>query len=221
MKKYYEAYDNRYKTIHEKGMSWSSDIPTPLIIKIIKRLKVSNDLPILEIGCGEGRDSIEVLKKGYNLLATDISQEAINYCKQKYPEYKDRFAVLDCLKDEHKEKYSFIFSVAVIHMLILDEDRNKFYEFIFKHLDKNGKTLILSMGDGETEFHTDINEAFLEKERDYVSGKVKVAATSCRMISMENFEKEVKNSDLKIIEKGMTESLPDFNQMLYILAEKE
>ena len=25
MRKYYEAYDERYKTVHLKGVSWSSD----------------------------------------------------------------------------------------------------------------------------------------------------------------------------------------------------
>ena len=31
MKKYYEAYEDRYKTAHEKGVSWSSSQPSGLI----------------------------------------------------------------------------------------------------------------------------------------------------------------------------------------------
>ena len=220
MKKYYQAYDERYKKIHQSGYSWSSDVPTPLVLDALNRFDVEKNKKILEIGCGEGRDSIAVLNNGHNLLATDISPEAINYCQNKYPDYKNSFAVLDCLNDKHNETYDFIFAVSVLHMLVLDEDRTNFYQFIYKHLNKNGKALILTMGDGETEFQTNINEAFVEKERDHVSGKVKVASTSCRMVSMKTFEKEIEDSDFKIVEKGITESLPDFNQMLYALVEK-
>lgn len=32
MRKYYEAYDERYKTVHLKGVSWSSDKKHPCCI---------------------------------------------------------------------------------------------------------------------------------------------------------------------------------------------
>jgi 2-polyprenyl-3-methyl-5-hydroxy-6-metoxy-1,4-benzoquinol methylase len=44
---------------------------------------------ILEIGCGEGRDALYHLKKGYGVTASDISAEAINYCKLQNPDYCD------------------------------------------------------------------------------------------------------------------------------------
>ena len=37
-------------------------------------------------------------------------------------------------------------------MLVLDEDRNNYYKFIYNHLKQNGYALILSMGDGKKEF---------------------------------------------------------------------
>jgi len=36
---------------------------------------------VLEIGCGNGRDSFAFHRKGFDVLATDGSLEAINYCK--------------------------------------------------------------------------------------------------------------------------------------------
>ena len=36
MRKYYEAYDERYKTVHLKGVSWSSDKSTPVVLDIIQ-----------------------------------------------------------------------------------------------------------------------------------------------------------------------------------------
>lgn len=35
MGKYYKAYDERYKTVHLKGVSWSSDKSSPVVLYII------------------------------------------------------------------------------------------------------------------------------------------------------------------------------------------
>ena len=218
--KYYKAYEERYKAIHKKGYSWSSDKPTPIVLDTIKELNLDKKDKILELGCGEGRDAKKILESGYNLLATDISIEAINYCKSVMPEYADSFEVLDCLNSNNNDTYHFIFAVALIHMLVLDEDRHKFYKFIHEHLTDGGFALICSMGDGKKEFKTDINSAFELQKREHQSGEIEVAATSCRMVSFKRLEKEIEKADLTIIKKGLTESLPDFNSLMYVLVTK-
>ena len=219
-KKYYEAYDGRYKVMHEKGCRWSSDIPTPIVLQTIKKYNISHKLDILELGCGEGRDSYPVLKEGYNLFATDISPQVIKYCKNKYNQFFNNFAVFDFLNSNTDKKYHFIFSVAVIHMLILDKDRNKYFSFIREHLLDTGLALICSMGDGKIEMQTDINKAFDIVERKHKIGKVLVNSTSCRMVSFNYFENEIKKNGLSIVEKGITESLPDFDSLMYVIVKK-
>lgn len=111
MKPYYEAYDDRYKTIHQLGLSWSSDIATPIVLQVADRYRPSQ---IFEIGCGEGRDARAVLDAGYRLLAADVSPEAIRYCKNAMPQYADCFICMDCLCDnpDAEEKwYDMIYSV--------------------------------------------------------------------------------------------------------------
>ena len=217
MKKYYEAYEDRYKTAHEKGVSWSSSQCTPIVLETIRKYISDPETPMLESGCGEGRDAKAVLEKGYRLLATDISPEAVAYCKAHIPARSGGFAVLDCVRGEHPDKYGFIYAVAVIHMLVLDEDRNAFYAFVRDHLAENGLALICTMGDGEAELKSDISTAFQLQERDHESGKMLVAGTSCRMVSFETFEKELTSSGLTIVEKGLTDSLPDFNSLMYAI----
>ena len=217
MKKYYEAFEDRYKTAHEKGVSWSSDQCTPIVLETIRKYISDPRTPMLEIGCGEGRDAKAVLGKGYRLLATDISPEAVAYCKAHIPARSGGFAVLDCVRGEHPDKYGFIYAVAVIHMLVLDEDRNAFYAFVRDHLAENGLALICTMGDGEAELKSDISTAFQLQERDHESGKMLVAGTSCRMVSFETFEKELTSNGLKIVEKGLAESMPDFNSLMYAI----
>ena len=218
--KYYEAYEERYKTIHQKGYSWSSDVATPIVFETIKKYKIKPDDKILEIGCGEGRDARLLLENGFNLLATDISKEAIYYCQKLMPNYSNRFQVLNCLNNNHKDKYKFIFAVAVIHMLVLDEDRKLFYKFIHDHLKDGGIALICSMGNGQIEVQSDINSAFNIEKREHPSGEVEVVATSCRMVSFETIENEIRDANLDIIEEGLTPSMPDFNELMYLVVKK-
>lgn len=219
MKKYYEAYDDRYRTIHEKGCSWFGCDPTPIVQRTIDKYVSDKSVKMLEIGCGEGRDAIPLLKQGYDLYATDVSEEAVSFCKKKAPEYADNFALLDCLNSAHTERYGFIYAVAVVHMLLLDEDRAGFYRFIKNHLTEDGIALICSMGDGAAEKTTDINEAFVLKERDHPSGKIKVAGTSFKMVSNQVFEKEIIYSGLNIIEKGITDGAPDYFKLMYAVVK--
>lgn len=220
-KKYYEAYEERYKTVHSKGFRWSSAENSPIVMEIIKRYNITSQHSMLEVGCGEGRDSRTVLDKGFNLIATDISNQAIAYCKKEMPDYKNRFSVLDCLNGELDKLFDFIYGIAVIHMLVLDEDRDKFYQFIYKHLNTNGIALICTMGDGKIEMQSDINQAFTLQEREHESGKIMVAGTSCRMISFEAFEDEINRNKLEIIEKGITSALPNFNSLMYAVVKKK
>ncbi len=52
---------------------------------------------MFEIGCVEGRDARYLLNKNYNVLVTDIYQEAINYCTKNDITHKNNYKVLDVL----------------------------------------------------------------------------------------------------------------------------
>ncbi len=220
MRKYYEAYEERYKTAHEKGVTWSSQKRTPIVLETVKKYVADLNTPMLEIGCGEGRDAGAVLEAGYHLHATDISKEAIAYCQAHFPAYAHCFETLDCVRGSHPFQYGFIYSVAVIHMLVLDEDRNAFYQFIHDHLTDDGIALICTMGDGEFEMKSDITTAFQLQEREHETGKMMVAGTSCRMVSFATFENELRSHHLQPVEKGITASLPDFNSLMYAVVKK-
>ena len=220
-KKYYMAYEERYRTAHQKGVSWASGQHTPVVVRTLQKYHIGRDQGILEIGCGEGRDAREVLRNGYHLLATDLSPEAVSYCKAAMPAFVDRFEVLDCLVDPLEEAFDFIYSVAVIHMLVLDEDRDGFYRFVYSHLKPEGLALICTMGDGTFEMQTDIRTAFVPQEREHASGKMMVAGTSCRMVAFQTWRKEMERNHLEIVEQGITSALPDFNSLMYVVVRKE
>ena len=216
-RKYYKAYDDRYRQVHSQKLQWFDDEPTGIVGEIISKYEITLHHKLLELGCGEGRDAFPLLNNGFNLLATDISAAAIQYCQKKQPEYADRFRILDCVAGTLEGKFDLIYAVAVVHMLVLDEDRDAFYTFIRNHLTTNGVALICTMGDGETERQTDIRTAFdLQKRTHEQTGlELNIASTSCRMVSFSTFEKELKNNKLKIRETGITNASPDFPVLMY------
>ncbi|MBR5948523.1 MAG: class I SAM-dependent methyltransferase [Clostridia bacterium] len=217
MRKYYEAYDERYRRIHEKGYTWVFDVPTPIVLETLIEQGIGKDEPILELGCGEGRDARRVLEAGYALTASDISKEAIAFLKRELPEFEESFIVLDCVNGEHSEKYAFIYAVALLHMLVEDGDRAAFYRFIRDHLKEGGLALVLSMESRGFEIRTDPAEAFELREKEHFSGKVSVAATSCRTVSAGEFEREIELCGLFTVKSGVTEAPPEFDRLLYAL----
>ncbi len=214
MRPYYEAYEERYRTIHAKGLRWSGEQPTPIVSDVAARY-CPEGAALLEIGCGEGRDAGALLAQGYDLLATDISPEAVSFCRTAMPEHAERFQVLDCLRDALPARFDMVFAVAVVHMLVRDEDRRGFYRFLRAHLKPGGVGLVCSMGDGETELKSDVARAFELQNREHPSGTQRVAATSCRMVSFPTFAREIEACRLVIVERGFTSAMPDFDSLMY------
>ena len=219
-RKYYEAYDDRYRQVHGENLQWFADSPSPIVGEIIDRFSIGGQM--LEIGCGEGRDGGWLMERGFDMLATDVSPAAIDYARKRFPEFADRFQILDCLTERMGEKFDFIYAVAVVHMLVPDEDRDGFYRFIRNHLAPGGKALICSMGNGQWQRQSDISTAFDLQERVHepTGQTVRIAGTSCRMVNWESFLGEISRNGLTVIEQGITAVEPDFPQMMYALVEK-
>lgn len=216
-RKYWEAYDDRYRQIHEQGLQWFAINPSPIVAETLCEFSVLPQHKLLEIGCGEGRDACPLLKQGYDLLATDVSSQAIAFCRKRMPEYAGNFQILDCVTQRLRGTFDFIYAVAVVHMLVPDADRDAFYEFIREHLKPAGIALICTMGDGHSERQTDIRTAFDMQARIHgQTGKaVQVAGTSFRMVNFQTFEQELKRNGLMALKQGITAVEPDFPQMMY------
>ena len=149
-RKYYAAYEERYKTAHANGVSWSSDVNTPIVMEVIDRYKIRREHKLLEIGCGEGRDSRTVLDHGFPLMPTDISEEAIAYCRRQMPRYEKHFRVLDCLsarldemfdtmmKDDEKGKELTSNGTYVDRRVNAEklDSQELFYEMAYKNAEK-------------------------------------------------------------------------------------
>ena len=221
MPEYYEAYDARYRAVHATGARWFSDAPSPIVAETMMKYGLDRRARMLELGCGEGRDAFPLLRAGFDLLATDVSPEAIATCRRRWPQHAGRFAVLDCLREDPAARYDSIFAVALLHMLVPDADRQGFYRFIREHLTPGGLALVCTMGDGTETRETDPAEAFSLQERDFGGETLLLPATSCRMVDWPGFETEIAEGGLRIVEKGLTSVPPDFPEMMYAVLKRE
>ncbi len=220
--RYYHAYDGRYRAVHALKHTWAAGVPTPIVLELLDKYGISKTASILELGCGEGRDSIAVLEHGYRLLATDVSPEVIRFCRERYLEFASQFQVLDACTGQLDGCFDFIFASCVLHMLVEDADRQAFLQFFRRHLSANGMGLILTMGDGEYEFSTDPSRAFELQVRTNNATQipVRVPNTTCRMVSFPTLFRELADAGLQILESGITDSLPDFDSLMYVLVNK-
>ena len=221
-KNYYKAYETRYKQIYQNNELWTKQKSTPDVIKTIDKVKLTKTSKILEIGCGEGRDAIFLLKKNYDVLAIDYSDTVIKKCNElSKQKYEKKFKQFDVITDKLNEKFDFIYSVAVIHMFVNKDHRKKFLDFINDHLKEKGLALIASMGDGEKTYSSDISKSFEITDR-YINNKtkVKIATTSCKIVNWNQFENELENSNLRIKEKWISKEVPGFDKVMFVLVEK-
>ena len=223
MKKYYEAYDDRYRQVHRENLCWFDENPSPIVLQTMEKFAVTKQSRILEIGCGEGRDARFLLGKGYDVLATDVSAAAVDCCRKQDAEHAERYQVLDCLNSSTNDTFDFIYAVAVIHMLVPQEDRDGFCRFYRDHLVQDGIGLICSMGDGEEEMKSDISTAFSTRDRLHeASGRVlHIANTSCRVVTKEKLHQEIEGNGLTVLEMGHTAVEPDFPEMIYAVVTKK
>lgn len=220
---YYKAYEKRYKQVYKNNSLWSSKEPTPDVVNTILKENIPINAKILDLGCGEGRDAIFLLNKNYNVFAIDYSKTVIEKCKElSNYKYNNKFKQFDIITDTLENKFDFIYSVAVIHMFVNDEHRNKFYKFIYDHLTTKGCALIITMGDGIYEYKSNINTSFNNTSRVIVNSgvSIKVATTSCNIVSWGTFERELLDNGLIIKEKWISKEIPEFNSSMCVIVCK-
>lgn len=216
-REYFEAYDDRYTQVHARGLRWSGDQPTPIVHEILEAFGIPKGGTLLELGCGEGRDAAWLLGRGFRVLATDISREAVDFCRRNDPEHRDSYRVLDCVNGQLEGEFSFIYAVAVVHMLVEDDHRQAFYRFIRSHLSKDGIALVCTMGDGERHMESDTAQAFTLQSRVHQeSGQIlQIAGTSCRVVDFPTFRRELAEAGFSVLREGITCAEPDFDSLMY------
>lgn len=223
--KYYHAYNERYKRVHGLGYLWFAKAPTPEVGSWTKLMEIPRTDPILEIGCGEGRDALYLTGQGYQVTAVDASPQAIQTCQKLA---QKRGLVVDWrihdalnLSKEISTRYRWVYSVATLHMLVDDNDRDRFLRELAQMLEPGGHALLVSKGNGVIELTTDPQSAFVEEERVIPHHRVKVTVpmTSYRSVSWEYHREELSRAGL-IVENQMNTENFAYQQCMTVYLRK-
>lgn len=227
MKKYYQAYEQRYQSVHKLGYLWFSTDPTPEVLQWIKLQEIPLTESILEVGCGEGRDIIYLASQGYQMVGVDISPQAINKCSEiaQKRNLEVDWKVSDALSmsKQVKHRYKWIYSIGTLHMFVNLEDRLCFLKELSEMLIPGGHALLVNKGDGITERVTDPNKAFEQEDRILQYNekiKVKVAATSYRAINWDNHLRELEEAGFLVENKLNTENY-EYSHCMTVYLKKE
>ena len=115
--------------------------PSPFAEYVANKLYTVQN--ILEVGCGNGRDSYFFSSKGHHVTGLDRSGEAIELCKSLYSNEPIEFffgAITDIAKT-NKKKYDLIYSRFVIHAMPLNEEI-EMLKTSYKLLNKDGQFFV-------------------------------------------------------------------------------
>ena len=161
------------KNYWDRYYSKTNGVETPSTFASYVSDLIKKGESILELGCGNGRDSFHFAKKGFHVFAIDQSKIVINRIKKK--NINPKFICKDIQKLEKNFKFKINHCYARFFLHALNEnEENKVIESVANLLPKNGiffsenrsvKSDLYGKGEviSKDIFHTDHKRRFIRK----------------------------------------------------------
>ena len=112
--------------------------PSQFAKYILTKYLDQTDVHLLELGCGNGRDSIFFAENGVNVNAVDQIEDQILFLKQKFKSVDNLdFYCGDFTTLNFGESYDIIYSRFTLHSINYKE-QVRVLDWAFKHLSDNG-----------------------------------------------------------------------------------
>lgn len=148
-------YEDRYKRVYAAGARfWEAPSPTEELVSFIGEWKPPKG-KVIEFGCGEGRDSIFLVRSGYDVTGVDISPSAINRAREWANEEKLKIdflpgdiTALNSIPDNH---FDLGVNIGCLHMFPDSEDRIKHLHEAWRVLKPKALYFFLNKGGGTRE----------------------------------------------------------------------
>ncbi|MCK5285992.1 MAG: methyltransferase domain-containing protein [Candidatus Pacebacteria bacterium] len=139
MNKFNDIFDSRYK----QGKALFGNEPMPLVVEAIKTLK--KDGKVLDLGVGDGRNAIYLLKNGFNVTGVDMSKEGLENLKEKAGNYQDKLTLINSnvLDLELTDKFDMIIGIGLLHFLEYS-DIQKLMDWVQNHTESGGINIFVA-----------------------------------------------------------------------------
>ena len=103
-----------------EGVPWANMETHPSLANWLPNNPLEGDgKSALVVGCGMGDDAIELESLGFQVTAFDVSETAIKYCNERFPNSKVNFVQADLLENQPqwKEKFAFVLEIFTVQAL--------------------------------------------------------------------------------------------------------
>lgn len=139
--------EDRFKDRYKSGRTpWDVGFADFNLIETVTNTPIA-PCKALEIGCGTGDNSIWLATYGFNVVATDVSDVALDKAREKAAQAHVTcdFRQIDFLRNRvDGAPFGFIFDRGCFHAFGSDDERNQFAQNAAAHLAEGGLWLSLS-----------------------------------------------------------------------------
>lgn len=166
MKQWYEKLFENYGRQYDKESFTEGTIGECNFIE--NEIGHDKSINILDIGCGTGRHSIELAKRGYNITGIDLSESQIARAKEKA--HKENVQVKFSVQDARKLTFKNEFDLALMlceggfPLMETDEMNFQILQGAAQALKNNGKFIFTTLNGLFPLFHS---------VKDFLAGEVK------------------------------------------------
>ncbi|MFC8228932.1 class I SAM-dependent methyltransferase [Streptomyces sp. NPDC057287] len=145
---YYYGYEDRYRTVYENGAQlWESAEPNASLLQMIQEQPGIFSGRIIDLGCGEGRDSLYLLSQGYDVTSVDVSHSALARARELAAAagldgsgFVERDIVY--LRGFDEDRFDLAMNMGCLHMLVDDEQRGRHISRVFEILRPGGHFVV-------------------------------------------------------------------------------
>lgn len=168
---------------------------------------------LIELGCGNGRDSVYFAQQKINVTAIDQIEEEMDYLNKKHSLYNLNFKADDFTNLDTDKKYDYIYSRFTLHS-VNEEAEKRVFNWITKQLNDEGLFFLEVRS---------INDPMFQKG-EKISESENVTTHYRRYLNFDETIEKLENRGLKIIYKlesqGLAKYKDDDPTLIRIVAQK-
>ena len=168
---------------------------------------------LIELGCGNGRDSVYFAQQKINVTAIDQIEEEMDYLNKKHSLYNLNFKADDFTNLDDDTKYDYIYSRFTLHS-VNEKAEQRVFDWITKQLNDEGLFFLEVRS---------INDPMFEKG-EKISESENVTTHYRRYLDFNETIEKLENRGLKIIYKlesqGLAKYKDDDPTLIRIVAQK-
>jgi ubiquinone/menaquinone biosynthesis C-methylase UbiE len=209
MKTNYSGHDGLYKKLKTKGEpGWATQQQSSdylaVLAEVLEKDYTPKDGKLLELGCGDGANSVWLAEQGYEICGVDIAPTAIEWAKEKAKlrNVTTDFRVGDVLNlnDYADNHFDFVLDGHCFHCII-DTDRKSFLNSAFRVLKPGGLFHVSTMCGEVT--NKEFRKHFDPQTRCILQGEI-----ATRYIGLpEDILDEISDADFRILESEVRPKL--------------